>query len=133
MEYYDLLMKVRIEGVWENWVKFFLAGVSETCEEAANTARAIIQLKEDLITKLYESSVGSIYGVKLIDLLLITPLISVREISNKLNISKEAANELVKKFEKINILKEITGKRRYKKFSFASYIEIIAKGTKNNF
>jgi Fic family protein len=133
VEYYDLLMKVRIEGVWENWVKFFLAGVSETCEEAANTARAIIQLKEDLITKLYESSVGSIYGVKLIDLLFITPLISVREISDKLNISKEAANELVKKFEKINILKEITGKRRYKKFSFVPYIEIIARGTRNNF
>lgn len=133
VEYYDLLMKVRIEGVWENWVKFFLAGVSETCEEAANTARAIFQLKEDLITKLYESSVGSIYGVKLIDLLFITPLISVREISDKLNISKEAANELVKKFEKINILKEITGKRRYKKFSFVPYIEIIARGTRNNF
>ena len=133
VEYYDLLMKVRIEGVWENWVKFFLAGVSETCEEAANTARAIIQLKEDLITKLYESSVGSIYGVKLIDLLFITPLISVREISDKLNISKEAANELVKKFEKINILKEITGKRRYKKFSFPPYIEIMARGTRNNF
>jgi len=133
VEYYDLLMKIRIEGAWENWIKFFLTGISETSEEAGNTARAVIQLKEDLITKLYESSVVSIYGVKLIDLLFITPLISVKEISDKLNISKEAANELVKKFEKIGILKEITGKQRYKKFSFASYIEIIARGTRNNF
>jgi len=37
---------------------------------------------------------------------------------------------LVKKFEKIDILKEITGKQRYRKYSFKQYIEIIARGTK---
>jgi Fic family protein len=132
VEYYDLLMKVRTEGAWEDWIIFFLAGIHETSEEAANTARAIIQLKEDLIRKLYESSVASIYGVKLIDLLFITPLLSVKEVSEKLNISKEAANELVKRFEKITILKEITGKQRYKKYSFVPYIEIIARGTRNS-
>jgi Fic family protein len=33
-EYYDLLMKVRMEGAWEDWLKFFLKGVSETSQEA---------------------------------------------------------------------------------------------------
>jgi len=130
-EYYDLLMKVRLEGAWEDWIKFFLNGVSETSEEAAKTAREVIQLKEELITKLHNNSISSVYGVKLIDLLFKTPLVSVKDISGKLNVSKEAANELVKKFEKIGILKEITGKQRYKKYSFKEYIDIIARGTKN--
>jgi Fic family protein len=129
-EYYELLMKVRTDGAWEEWIKYFLIGVSDTSEEAANSAREIIQLKDKLIAELYKNSIASIYAVRLIDLLFKTPLISTKEIIDKLKISKEAANELVKKFEKIHILKEITGKQRYKKYSFKQYIEIIARGTK---
>src|SRR4030042_1617809 len=129
-EYYELLMKVRTDGAWEEWIKFFLIGISDTSEEAANSAREIIQLKEKLMAELYKSSIASIYAVRLIDLLFETPLISIKEIIDKLKISKEAANELVKKFEKVDILKEITGKQRYKKYSFKQYIEIIARGTK---
>jgi len=129
-EYYDLLMKVRIDGAWEEWITFFLKGISETSEEAAKSAREIIQLKEKLMAELYKSSIASIYAVRLIDLLFGIPLISTKEIIDKLKISKETANELVKKFEKIGILKEITGKQRYKKYSFKRYIEIIARGTK---
>jgi len=130
-EYYDLLMKVRIDGAWEEWIKFFLKGISDTSEEAAKSAREIIQLKDKLMAELYKSSIASIYAVRLIDLLFETPLISIKEVIVKLNISKETANELVKKFEKIDILKEITGKQRYRKYSFKQYIEIIARGTRN--
>lgn len=129
-EYYELLMKVRTDGAWEEWIKYFLIGISDTSVEAANSAREIIQLKDKLIAELYKNSIASIYAVRLIDLLFKTPLISTKEIIDKLKISKEAANELVKKFEKIDILKEITGKQRYKKYSFKQYIEIIARGTK---
>jgi Fic family protein len=130
-EYYDLLMKVRTEGAWEDWIRFFLQGISETSEEAAKSAREIIQLKDKLMAELYKSSIASVYAVRLVDLLFEIPLISTKEIIEKLKISKEAANELVKKFEKIGILKEITGKQRYKKYSFKRYIEIIARGTKS--
>lgn len=130
-EYYDLLMKVRLKGAWEDWITFFLKGISETSEEAAKTAREVIQLKEDLLTRLHKNSISSVYSVKLIDLLFQTPLVNVKDVSGKLNISKEAANELVKKFEKVGVLKEITGKQRYKKYSFKEYIEIIARGTKD--
>lgn len=128
--YYDLLMKVRKDGAWEKWIKFFLHGVNETSREAANTARNIIKLKEALITKLYEHSISSIYAIKLIDFLFETPIISGNDVIKKLKISKESANELIKKFEKSSILKEITGKQRYKKFIFKEYINIIAKGTR---
>jgi Fic family protein len=49
--------KVRTEGAWEDWIRFFLTGVSETSQEAANTAREIIKLKDNLITRLYENYV----------------------------------------------------------------------------
>lgn len=130
-QYYDLLMRVRTEGAWEEWIKFFLKGVSETSQEAADTAREIIKLKEDLILKMYENSISSIYAVKMLDFLFDRPLVSISEIVDKLNISTVSANELVRRFEKIGILKEITGKKRYKKYFFTRYVDVISRGTQN--
>jgi len=127
--YYDLLMKVRTEGDWEEWIKFFLKGIGEISGEAANTAKEIIQLKEKLITTLYEKSISSIYAVKFIDYLFEAPIIEVKNLSERFSVHKDTANELVKKFEGIGILKEITGKQRYKKYLFKEYVDIIARGT----
>jgi Fic family protein len=130
-QYYDLLMKVRTEGAWEDWIKFFLLGVSETSQEAANTAREIIKSKDNLITRLYDNSVSSVYAVKLIDLLFEIPVISNKNVVERLKVSNVTANELVRRFVKIGIIREITGKQRYKKYIFTDYVEIIAKGTKD--
>lgn len=130
-EYYDLLMKVRTEGAWEEWLKFFLKGVSETSEEAVNTARDIIKLKDDMIKKLYENSISSIHAIRLIDMLFENPLVSNKDIADKLEITSVTTNNLVNKFEEIGILNEITGKKRYKKYLFTEYVDIISRGTGN--
>ena len=127
-EYYNLLMKVRIDGDWEGWIKFFLKGVSETSEGAANTAREIIKLKEDLRTKLYEKA-PNVSAIKLLDILFDRPMISIKDVSERLKISKVAANSLVKVFVNLDILREVTGKERYKLYVFSSFVEIMAEGT----
>jgi Fic family protein len=129
--YYDLLMEIRTKGLWENWIKFFLTGVSETSAEATYTAQKVIRLKEDFITKLYENSLSSIYAIRLIDVLFETPLVNTEDVIEKLNVSKETANTLVRKFEDLGILKEITGKQRYKEYIFKNYVDIMARGTKS--
>ena len=40
--YYDLLQRVRDQGDWEAWLDFFLTGVKETSDHAAETARQIL-------------------------------------------------------------------------------------------
>lgn len=130
-DYYDLLMRARLEGEIERWILFFLEGVSNTSAQAAQTAREIIALKDALFSRLYEHSSASIYAVKLVELLFNHPLISVNTVIDSMHISKEAANEMVKRFEKIGILREITGKQRYKRYLFKEYVDIIAAGTKS--
>lgn len=126
-------MKVRTEGAWEDWIRFFLKGVSKTSQEAVNTAREIIKLKDNLITRLYENSVYSVYAVKLIDLLFEMPVISNKNVVERLKVSNITANELVRRFVKIGIIREITGKQRYKRYIFTDYVEIIARGTKDEY
>ncbi len=44
--YYDHLQRVRMRGVWEDWVRFFLEGVIEVARSATDTTRRIVKLIE---------------------------------------------------------------------------------------
>ncbi|UCD20227.1 MAG: Fic family protein, partial [candidate division WOR-3 bacterium] len=129
-EYYEFLQRVRIQGDWESWIAFFLKGVDEVSEEAGVTAGRMIRLKESLIDRLYENRISSIFAVKLIDLLFARPIIDAKAITEEFKISRESGNELVNRFEKLGILRELTGKQRYKKYLFHEYTAIISYGTR---
>jgi Fic family protein len=47
----------------------------------------------------------------------------------QLKISRQTATQLINKFNEAGILNEVSGKKRYRKYLFADYIKIIAKGT----
>jgi len=128
-EYYERLMQIRLSGAWESWVKFFLEGVGEVSQEAGSMAGAMIKLKQEMIDRLYQNHVSSIYAVKLIDLLFAKPIVDVRTMTDEFKISKESGNELVKRFEQLGILRELTGKQRYKKYLFHDFTAIISRGT----
>lgn len=128
-EYYDWLMRVRLNGDWEGWVKFFLQGVIEVSMESAETAGEIITLKDNLLKILFNRRISSIYAVEFLNLLFDNPIVSLQTLTGKLKVSRETANQLLRKFEDIGILKEVSGKKRYRKYMFSGYIEIIKKGT----
>jgi Fic family protein len=54
-EYYELLQRVRTEGVWEEWLAFFFEGVSVTADQAADTARRILRLFQENQCRIVES------------------------------------------------------------------------------
>ena len=129
-EYYNWLMKVREKGDWEGWLKFFLTGVIEVSQEAFRTAKEIINLKESLINKLVKRKLGSVYAVGLMEILFQKPIITAMDLQAKLGIkSKDTVNKLIRKFVDMKILKEISGKKRYRKYLFSDYVEIIKRGT----
>ena len=72
---------------------------------------------------------GDFNAVRLLDLLFTKPVVTVADISAALGISHQPAYDLVDQFEKLEILREITGKKRYKKYLFVKYLRIIERGT----
>jgi Fic family protein len=122
-------MKIRLEGDWEEWLKFFLQGLVEISLEAAFLAKEIIGLKDTLSNELLKKKIGGTQAVRLLDMLFERPLISVSDIVMQLKISRQTATQLVNKFNEAGILNEVSGKKRYRKYLFADYIKIIARGT----
>lgn len=130
--YYDLLMKVRTGGAWEDWVIFFLNGIKETSEEASRTARDVIVLKEEYKGKLFEnSSVNTINVMRLLDMIFEEPIFTINSISKNLKISKVSSINLAKRFEEIGLIQSDQKRKWRKEYINRDYIEIIARGTRD--
>ncbi|OGH94594.1 MAG: cell filamentation protein Fic [Candidatus Magasanikbacteria bacterium RIFOXYD2_FULL_41_14] len=120
--YYDSLTLVRKSNEIEQWIKFFLNGIIQTSKDGINTFEKIIKLREK-----YENIIIEKLGKRskvardLLFFLFTDPIVTVKEIENKLRISAPTANALVKAMAKVNILKERTGFSRNRVFILWEY------------
>ena len=128
-EYYDRLMNVRLNGDWENWIKFFLKGVGTVSDEATDSATAILSLKDQYSKALNEVSSNNSSYQNLLDMLFKTPIITRKEIMKTLSISSPTAGELLDTFCRMGILEDATPDRqRNKQYYFNEYLDILEKG-----
>jgi Fic family protein len=121
--YYDRLMAVRNEGDWEGWLRFFLTGVATVAREAEQTARHIVQLREQLRVAAQAGGV-SVNVLKLMDHLFKQPIINVKAASEALHVSIPAANRMINELHDNAILAEVTGGNRNRMFRFAPYLDL---------
>jgi Fic family protein len=124
-EYYDRLQQTRDRGDWESWLKFFLRGIADVADQATDTARRILQLREThrrVIAQRLGSSGGR--GARFLDHLYRRPTVSVTEVARLLGIAYPNANNLVDQFVKLELLTEITGHARNRRFLYQPYTEL---------
>lgn len=123
--YYGQLQSVRDRGTWEDWLMFFLRGVAEVGEQAAETARRILDLRERhraIITERFGRTAGN--GHRVLEHLYEHPIISVNQVKVLIGTEHPAANRLVSKLVDNRILKEVTGQVRNRLFVYQRYIEL---------
>lgn len=121
--YYDRLMAIRFAGDWEGWLRFFLTGVAEVAREAEQTARQIVQLREDIRQRAQDARMST-SALRLLDHLFERPVINVNAAAAELEISYPPANDLVKGLCEIGVLSEVTGGSRNRIFRFAPYLDL---------
>lgn len=122
-EYYDRLQAVRDHGHWEEWINFFLRGVWSASQEATETARKIVNLRETH-RKLITDEFGRVAanGMKVLERLYERPIINAKTIKDITGVSYPAANALLAKFTEHGILRESTGRNRNRLFRYEDYI-----------
>jgi Fic family protein len=118
-------MAVRYEGDWEGWLRFFLTGVATVAREAEQTARQIVELREQLRRGAQAADV-SVNTLKLMDYLFEQPVINVKAAQQRLGVSFPAAGRIVSDLQNTGVLTEITGGRRNRMFRFVRYLDLFA-------
>jgi Fic family protein len=117
--YYDNLMNIRRNHDLIQWVKFFLVGVSQTCEVAAKSLQEIMRLRQEI-------EGGKIIGLgrkapaakKFLDHLFTEPIVTAQEAAAVLGMSQVSTYKIIEDFVRIGVLKEITGFKRNRYFMF---------------
>ena len=122
--YYDALTAVRDSNDLEHWIKFFLVGVEETAKNGRLTFEKIIALRCKSEQKIMSLGRRAKIGQELLKHLYSNPILNTKQITEKLQITHPSTNTLVKQFEKIGILKEITGFKRNRFFMFSEYFKL---------
>ncbi len=124
-----MLHRVRTEGDWESWLHFFLSGVYETANQAAQTSRGILELFQNDQRRI--ERLGQAIGttLRIFKLLQCMPLISISRASQETHISVPTVTAALARLQELGIVREITSKRRDKLYSYEKYIDILNEGT----
>jgi len=124
-DYYDNLTQVRKKNDIENWLFFFLDGVIETSKKSIESFNNIIKLRDDIeLNRLIKLGRKQADGKRLINKLYKSPIVDSKDVAETLKVHSSTANRLIKDFENLGILTELTGYKRNRIYAFSEYIKI---------
>ncbi|MGI9175933.1 MAG: Fic family protein [Rhodothermales bacterium] len=127
--YYDLLQRVRTEGAWEEWLRFFLTGVLETSRQATQASQAILKLFKEDRERIETLGRPAGSALRVHELLQARPLLTIAQGVDQLNLTKPTVASALKNLETLGIVREMTGKQRGRVYLYDAYLGILDEGT----
>ncbi len=125
-DYYDALDRPRQNNDIEHWIRFFLNGVLETAKQGTETFEKIIDLRQE-----YEQAIDGGVGLRrqknakrLLLELFSDPVVTVKDIEEKLSCSFQTASVLAADLEQIGLFSEKTGYSRNRIFVLHKYLDL---------
>jgi len=128
-DYYRRLSAVRVDGDWEGWTDFFLAGVATIADEGVASARDLVALVTADRGSVLQNDTTSAAAVRLFELLPRHPLVNVASVMKLLETSKPTAARAIDSLEAAGVLIETTGKKRDRWYAYQRYLDRLRVGT----
>lgn len=129
-EYYDLLNRVRTEGVWSEWLLFFLEGIRSTAEtvlESTQRLETMAARDRRVIEEHAGRSASS--ALRVHATLMERPVLNVETSSQLSGLSWPAVNSAMTRLCDFGIAAEATGQRRNRIFKYSEYLNVLEEGT----
>src|SRR6266542_1296468 len=128
-KYYELLDRVRTEGDWEGWVGFFAEGVRLTADGAAATARSLAEIFENDRTRIRSLARSAGSALRVHEALRRRPVASVASLVAQSGLTTPTVTAAIAGLTRLEIVREITGRRRNRLFSYEAYLKLLQEGT----
>ncbi len=117
-EYVDLMLNVSRQSKWEDWVLFFLKGLTISCEKTIVTIHKVMELQESYRAKCQQARSSALL-LTIIDKLFEKLYVTVSSVRELTGTSYTAAKNNVQKLEDLGIVKKSPYSGR-QKFYFAN-------------
>jgi cell filamentation protein, protein adenylyltransferase len=128
-EYYDHLQRIRTEGAWEAWLRFFLEGVVEVAESTTATTGDLVQMIERDRHTIHEFGRGAATAARVHDLASRVVVFRPTAAARDLGLSAPPVYGAIKRLEEAGILREATGRQRGKLYVYDEYLARLNEGT----
>ena len=130
-EYFNLLTKVRLEGDWEAWLKFFAVGVREMAEGAVATAHRLNRIFDEDRRAIRDLGRKAGSALRIHQVLQSRPLASAPFLAKAAKMSAPTVAGALESLQKEKIVREVTGRKRKRIYAYKRYLEIMNKGTES--
>lgn len=119
-EYIDALRDVSLTGDFDAWIRIFCKAVKQRAEAAVATVNRLFEYRDEIVRVATEKNYRRI-GIEVADFLIGTPVFSINEMRQVLNVSKNTAARRAEELEELGIVREVTG-GSYGRLYFASQV-----------
>jgi Fic family protein len=104
-DYYRLLLNVSQRGEWQEWIDYFLSGVTEQANDAVQRASKLLALRQEYRKRTTSARTSALLGA-MIDRLFALPGISISTAARELDVTYATAKKNVEKLVAAGILAE---------------------------
>lgn len=129
-EYYKQLYNVSARGTWQDWLIYFLNGVSVQTEDVLSRAERINELLNKW--KLQVASSTTHVPVLIVDHFAVNPYLTTKKIAEELNIAYSTAQRGLQKLEDAKIIKQTNSGKRDKTYCATEILTILEEPAKIN-
>lgn len=129
IEYYDRLTEVREKGDYEQWIRFFLEGICETCADALESIESLSALHKVNLTLINACEGRTLLLKRVFNYLETTPIISTKNLAVELGVSFNTASTAIVKLEQLGILLKVGTDKRNRRYAYEEYLKILRKDT----
>jgi Fic family protein len=127
--YYEHLQRVRTEGAWEDWLRFFLEGVVEVAESTAETTRGIVEMVERDRERIHRLGRAAATALRVHGLAVRRVVVKPPAAAAALGLSEPPVYAAISRLEQAGILREVTGRARGRTYVYGEYMDILNEGT----
>lgn len=123
-EYYDRLTRVRTENAIDDWLLFFLDGLSETAAQGVTTFNEVLQFKTHWEKEITGWKPHANSGRALFEFLFGRVWVNAQMVGKAAGVSQPTAYKLIDRFVDVGLLREMTGAKRGRLFLFDPYLKL---------
>jgi Fic family protein len=122
--YYQGLLGVSTQGRWIEWITFFLQGVALQARDAIRRSAQLLDLQKEYRDRLLAAR-STALSQQLMESLFSSPALTINQATQRLGATTRTAHLTIEKLIQQEILREVTGRTRYRIFVATGIIAIL--------
>ncbi len=129
-DYYELLLAVSQRGAWNEWLLYFLNGVTLTSDDAIGRSARIVALLDEWRVKAASGKTDA--PLRLLDLLAKNPFVTVTGVAGKLGLAFTTAQRAIQRLEQIGVLHQQGEAQRGRVYCARRILEVLEEPARLN-